>query len=181
MESIKRTGGIGVLIKEHYPVYWGIQRYPVDRCAAFCKVKGEWGIFSNFAPTPIDFEGLTYSCVEQLFQCMKFTDEEVISDLRGAYGQQIKMKAKHWEKMGLRCEDWGNRFVDVLKMCLRLKYEQSPEFREVLQKSSNLFIVEDQTSFPRKNADAYGCKLIGDSYVGPNLMGRILMELRATL
>jgi hypothetical protein len=42
-----------------------------------------------------------------------------------------------------------------------------------------LFIVEDQTSFPKKTADTWGVKRIGDNYVGPNLLDRLLMELRA--
>ena len=179
MGGIKRVGGVEEWIREYYPAYWGIQRYPADRCVPFCKVKGEWGILSNFAPTPIDFEGMRYSCIEQLFQCMKFTDAEVLDDLRNASGQKIKMKAKHWEKMGFRRADWGERIVDALKECLKLKYEQSQDFRNALSESGDKYIVEDQTNFPRKEADAYGCKLKGDTYVGPNLMGRLLMELRS--
>ena len=40
--------------------------------------------------------------------------------------------------------------------------------------------VEDQSTFPKKNADTWGVKLSADgtSYVGPNLLGRLLMELR---
>lgn len=178
MESLKFTGGVGQWIKEYYPEYWGIQRYPAARCAVFRRVKGAWGIFSNFAPTHIEFEGTMYSCVEQLFQCMKFTHTAVLDDLRNASGQKIKMKAKHWEKMGFRRADWGEMVVDMLKECLKLKYEQSQDFRNALMESGDKYIVEDQTNFPRKQADAYGCKLEGDTYVGPNLMGRLLMELR---
>ena len=41
--------------------------------------------------------------------------------------------------------------------------------------------MEDQTTFPRKTADAWGVKRTPDgaSFVGPNLLGRLLMELRA--
>ena len=40
--------------------------------------------------------------------------------------------------------------------------------------------MEDQTTFPRKTADSWGVKLSADGtqYVGPNLLGRLLMELR---
>jgi hypothetical protein len=40
-----------------------------------------------------------------------------------------------------------------------------------------LYIVEDQTSFS-KSADAWGAKLKGNEFVGPNVLGRLLMELR---
>ncbi len=168
-------------IRRYFPQYWGIAEYPADLCAAFCKVDEPWGIFSNFARTPIHADGREYSCVEQMFQCLKFTDPDVIADIMAVSGQTIKMKAKHWVKQGKTRPDWPAILVDVLKRCLRLKLDQSPEFRQALVDSAPLFIVEDQTTFPRSTADAYGCKLIGKKYVGPNLMGRLLMELRSEL
>ena len=171
---------VAAAIREHYPHYWlrGIQSYPADKCAPFSKVSGEWGIFSNFADTPIEIDGITYKNSEQLFQCQKFTDEEALRDILGANGMTIKMKAKKWEKLCLR-HDWGMMIVDAMKFAIRKKYEQCEEFRNALEASEGLFIVEDQTSFPRKTANTWGAKLIGDCYVGPNLMGQLLMELRA--
>ena len=68
--------------------------------------------------------------------------------------------------------------MDAMKFCLSKKYEQSEEFRHALSMTKDQFIVEDQTSFPKKTADTWGVKRIGDNYVGPNLLGRLLMELR---
>ena len=67
-----------------------------------------------------------------------------------------------------------------MKFCIAEKYRQSAEFRQALEDSRGLFIVEDQTSFPKKSPDTWGAKLSGDGkeYIGPNLMGRLLMELR---
>ena len=44
----------------------------------------------------------------------------------------------------------------------------------------DLEIVEDQTTFPRRTADTWGAKRTPDGahFVGPNLLGRLLMELR---
>jgi predicted NAD-dependent protein-ADP-ribosyltransferase YbiA (DUF1768 family) len=65
-----------------------------------------------------------------------------------------------------------------MKFCLSKKYEQNEEFRLSLSQTKGLFIVEDQSSFPKKTADTWGVKRIDDNYVGPNLLGRLLMELR---
>ena len=65
-----------------------------------------------------------------------------------------------------------------MKFCLMTKYEQSAEFRDALVSSKGMVIVEDQTTFRRKNADTWGVKLQDGKYVGPNLLGRLLMELR---
>ena len=171
-------GKVAPLIQEFYHAYYSIETYPVEKCDPFYKVEGEWGIFSNFGNTPIQIEGITFSCVEKLFQCLKFEDEEAIKDVYKANGQTIKMKAKHWVKEGKERSDWGELIVDAMKFCLNLKYDQVPEFRKKLEESKGLFIVEDQSTFPKKDADSWGVKLRGDEYMGPNLMGRLLMELR---
>jgi predicted NAD-dependent protein-ADP-ribosyltransferase YbiA (DUF1768 family) len=87
------------------------------------------------------------------------------------------MTTKHWEKTHRR-EDWGKIIVDAMKFCLTKKYEQSEDFRKELERSKGKFIVEDQTSFPKKIPNTWGVKQQGDNFVGPNLLGRLLMELR---
>ena len=166
---------VAPFIEKYYPQYYTIETYPVTECVPFCKVKGEWGIFSNFAHTPIQYDGVTYKNVEQLFQMMKFTDIEVREKVYAATNP--KMTAKHFEKTHRR-NDWGMIIVDAMKQCLQLKYEQSEEFREALKRSKGKYIVEDQSSFKKSWADTWGVKRQGDFYVGSNLIGRLLMELR---
>lgn len=167
-------------IEKNYPEYYSIERYPADRCAPFCKVDGPWGIFSNFGWTPILVGGIPFDCSEKLFQVMKFSDTASRRAVYGARGQTMKMKAKHHEKVGTVRSDWGETIVDAMKFCLMQKYAQSEAFRLELERSRGLFIVEDQTTFPKKNPDTWGAKLSADGkeYIGPNLMGRLLMELR---
>lgn len=167
---------ISDFIRENYPEYWGLQSYPANQCVRIHKIDEEWGIFSNFGHTPIVIEGVTFDTSERLFQLMKFKDEEPVKAIYYKKGNP-KMTAKHWEKTHRR-EDWGQMIVDVMKFCLGLKYEQSEAFRQELERSKGKYIVEDQTSFPKKTPDTWGVKQQGDNFVGPNLLGRLLMELR---
>lgn len=166
-------------IKEFYPEWYGIQEYPANKTAAFCKVAEEWGILGNFAPTPIVVDGVSFDCTEKLFQVMKFKDEESRKIIYAQKGQPIKMMAKHQEKVGVVREDWGRIFIDAMKFCLMQKYTQSETFKKELERSKGLFIVEQQAN-PRRPAGAYSAKLSedGKTWVGPNIMGRLLMELR---
>ena len=166
-------------IKEYYPEWYGIQEYPADKTAAFCKVAEEWGVLGNFAPTPIVVGGVPFDCTETLFQMMKFTDLESRKIIYAQKGQPIKMKAKHQEKVGVVREDWGRIFIDAMKFCLMQKYNQSETFRNELERSKGLFIVEQQAN-PRRPAGAYSAKLSddGNTWAGPNIMGRLLMLLR---
>ena len=167
-------------IEKNYPEYYSIERYPKDKTVAFCSVDQPWGLFSNFGRTPLMVDGVPFDCTEKLFQVMKFTDDVSRKAIYSVKGQTIKMKAKHFEKAGTVRPDWGEIIVDAMKFCLMEKFRQSEAFREELERSRGLYIVEDQTTFPKKSPDTWGVKLSADGkeFVGPNLMGRLLMELR---
>jgi ribA/ribD-fused uncharacterized protein len=166
---------IAPFIQKYYPEYYSIETYPISECVAIRKVKEPWGIFGNFAPTPIILNEVTFKTSELLFQLMKFKEKEPILAVYNA--KTPKMIAKHWEKTHRR-EDWGRMIVDAMKFCITQKYEQSEDFRKELERSKGKYIVEDQTSFPKKTPDTWGVKQQGSDFIGPNLLGRLLMELR---
>jgi ribA/ribD-fused uncharacterized protein len=174
---------IADFIKENYPEYWGIQTYPAAECVSFHKVADEWGLFCNFAHTPIIIRGVTFKSAEQLYQMMKFTNPDIIKRIwtgvtnNGKVCHEIKRTVKSYEGE-YRRDDWGSILIDAMKFVLVQKYQQSPEFVTLLNKSKGHYIVEDQTTFPKKNPDAWGMKLNGGNFVGPNLLGRLLMDLR---
>lgn len=176
---------VASFIKENYPEYFGYQEYPVEECACLRKVAEEWGVFSNFAATPIVLDGVKFKNAEQVFQLMKFKDPEVIRKIRagitanGKVCHEVKRTAKSYEKR-FRREDWGAMILDALKFALVKKYEQCERFRTELARSCGKFIVEDQTSFPKKEPDCWGVKPTADGrfFRGPNVLGRLLMELR---
>ena len=173
---------VATFIKEHYQEYWGISSYPASECAVFCSTHEEWGIFSNMASTPIVVDGVTFKSSEHLFQMMKFKEAEIVSrvwkgitaaDKKSA---NIKMTAKSYEPTHRRA-DWGAMIVDAIKYCLVQKYMQCEAFRQELERSRGRYIIEQQAN-PKKPADAWSAKMEGDHWVGPNLTGRLLMELR---
>lgn len=177
-------------IKQYYPQYSDIQRYPADQCACIRKTKEEWGILGNFYQAPIVVEGVTIDCTERLFHLMKFratadAKEGIKSEYTVKAGMNIKMHMRpiyrqhpEWIR-----DDWGEMVVDAMKFCLQTKYNQCKAFRKELERSKGLFIVEDETArnaLKHKDADSWGVNLVGNEYVGPSLLGRLLMELRDT-
>jgi len=176
-------------ILEYYPEYSVDHEYPASQCALINKVKDEWGIFCNFAQTPITIDGITFKSSEHLFQMMKFQDASVMNNIWNSLTANnkvcydIKRTAKSYEKQ-YRRSDWGSIVVDAMKFCLMKKYEQSAYFRSELERSKGFFIVEDQTSRKitktgkLKAPDSWGVVLKDDKYWGMNLLGELLMELR---
>ena len=129
---------------------------------------------------PLEIEGIQFKNSEHLFQTLKFATPESITAVYQS--NSPKMTAKHYQKLGgHRREDWEQILVDVMKFCLQQKYLQCPEFRKELDSTIGYNFVELQDAKIDKEttrANAWGVKTKGQNYEGPNLMGRLLMELR---
>ena len=172
------------MIRDNYPEYYSIERYPADCTACIRATAEEWGVMGNFYRTPIEVGSVTLDCTERLFHLMKLWPDcvEGIRDMmEQPAGQKVKMHSRHLVKNRPEWfrDDWPSMVADAMKFCLTLKYEQCELFRKELERSKGLFIVEDETSRKRgRDADTWGVVLRGDEYVGPNLLGRLLMELR---
>ena len=167
------------LIEKNYPQYYGWFDYPSEGTVAFTDTRSEWGILGNFASVHLMVDGVPFSSTESLFQIMKFSDPGARKAIYAKKGMPLKWEAKHFEKtVGVR-EDWGEIIVDVLKFCLVTKYSQSEEFRSELLRTGDRPIVEVAPS-NKSRPDTYNVKLSpdGKTWSGPNLMGRLLMELR---
>lgn len=164
----------------YYPEYNIIERYPVEQIIGFTSTSAEWGIFSNFAKTPMVINGVEFACVEQLYHYIRLNDEaERAAYLKLIPNMGLKMKAKSFAKRGVERADWRDIAVDVMRFCLNYKYQNSVEFRKALADSGDKYIVEDESA-RRKNPDSWGAVLDTEAkeYFGKNIMGRLLMELR---
>ena len=172
------------IIRDNYPEYHSIERYPAAETVCIRKTKDEWGILGNFAKAPIVVNGITFDCTERLFHIMKMRPEatEGIKEmLEVPTGMRMKMHMKHIYKAHPEWlhDHWPSMIVDAMKFCLVQKYEQCEVFCKELERSKGKFIVEDETARKKgRDADSWGAVLRGDEYVGPNLLGRLLMELR---
>lgn len=177
------THRVAHLIKKYYNEYYSIETYPAGECVRVTTAAGEWGILGNFGHAKLKVRGVEFQTSEHLFQVMKFKEKGVVQNVYNGYSfggnrAPVKMAAKSYETVGFKREDWGSMIVDAMKFCLQTKYEQSAEFRSELERSRGKTIVEDQSTFSKTTPDTWGVKLKGDKFVGPSLLGRLLMELR---
>jgi ribA/ribD-fused uncharacterized protein len=164
----------------HYPEYNQEERYPAEQTIGFTSTAAEWGIFSNFAKTPMTVNGVEFACVEQLYHYIRLNDEaERAEYLKLIPNMGLKMKAKAFAKRGVERADWREIAVDVMRFCLNHKYQNSAEFRQALADSGDRYIVEDESN-RKKKPDSWGAVLdtATNEYYGKNIMGRLLMELR---
>ena len=145
------------------------------------KVKDEGGCWGNMAPFPIEFNGEVWLTSEALFQAMRFDDEKIKQEIRNEKSPMgAKMKAKKYQA-SMVVEPTSEKDIDNMRLCLKLKIEQHPELKQKLVDSGDTFIVEDCTRRQRGSGLFWGAALVDGEWKGQNQLGKLWIELRATL
>jgi len=145
------------------------------------KVADPHGCWGNMAPYSVVHKGKVYRTTEALFQALRFDDEEVIDAIQAEKSpMSAKFVAKrHRAKMVV--EPMGDEDLDNMRLCLRLKVEQHPELAEALLETGDELIVEDCTKRQRGTGLLWGAALVDGQWLGENWLGKLWMELRASL
>jgi ribA/ribD-fused uncharacterized protein len=163
---------------EEITVDLGVQTYLRPGSAVFNKTKEKWGEFSNMcAGFPLRVNGLDIRTSEALYQALRFPDHPEVQQLIVAEPSPkgAKMRSKSHRREFAR-KDWDDIQVQVMWWCLRVKLAQNfDSFGGVL------FISGDKPIIEESAGDAFwGAKDRGDgTLVGVNVLGKLLMELRA--
>jgi putative DNA methylase len=146
---------------------------------SFRSTDGPFGGLSNMAPGfPVIIGGLKIRTVEALYQALRYPH------LPGTQKMIIEQHSPMTAKMvGRRYldqtrADWDEIKVGLMRWCLRLKLAQNWElFSAVLLSTHDRTIVEDSRKDPFWGA----VPREGEKLEGKNVLGRLLMELRAEL
>jgi len=152
-----------------------IRYYNKNDIIFFRKTNEDWGGLSNMAPGyPILLNDIRFRNSEVLYQVFRFPNAPVIQAeiLKEISPLTAKMKSKKY--MSLSRYDWDKVRVSVMRWALRAKLACNFEkFSEILLNTGNRPIVEDSSK-----DDFWGAHKIDDVFVGQNVLGRLLMELR---
>lgn len=145
------------------------------------KTKEDFGGLSNMASGfPLQINGVRILTTEALYQACRFPHmPEVQREIIGQHSPMTaKMKSKPHRKDSR--SDWDEVRYKVMRWCLRVKLAQNyEEFGQLLLSTHDWPIVEQS----RKD-DYWGAKLVdeaGNTLIGQNVLGRLLMELREKL
>lgn len=144
------------------------------------KTKEGFGGLSNMAAGfPLRVNGFRVPTSEALYQACRFPDlPEVQREIIAQHSPMTaKMKGKPHRKATR--SDWNDVRHNVMRWCLRVKLAQHyKEFGRLLLATKGKPIVEQS----RKD-EYWGAILMqdGETLVGENVLGRLLMELREAL
>jgi ribA/ribD-fused uncharacterized protein len=138
----------------------------------FYDVDAPYGGFSNFSPHGVQLDGHWWPTTEHYFQAQKFAGTPYAEWVRLAVTPKLAATIGRDRRLPLR-PDWEEVKDEVMRRAVLCKCETHAQLRELLLSTGDEEIVE------RNVLDSYwGC---GKDGTGKNMLGRILMEVRATL
>jgi N-glycosidase YbiA len=138
----------------------------------FYSKSAEYYEFSNFSPHGFELDGAYWPTVEHYFQAQKFPGAEHAEAIRLARTPALAKKMGRSRRHKLR-DDWEQVKDDVMRRAVRRKFETHAELRQLLLATGDEPLVENA------RGDYYwGC---GKTGTGRNMLGKILMEVRAGL
>ncbi len=158
-----------------------LRTYSRTDVVVFYKTKERFGGLSNMAAGyPLKIHGVRIHTAEALYQAFRYPHlPDVQKEIIGQHSPMTaKMKSKPHRKDSR--SDWEDVRYKVMRWCLRVKLAQHyKEFGRLLLATRDRPIVEQS----RKD-DYWGAKIVdevGETLVGQNVLGRLLMELREVL
>lgn len=135
-------------------------------------------ILSNMFPVMLEYRGMRFYGVDCLYHYLLFYQHPNIQNkiLKKSVGICGNYQAK---KIANENKDLINNITDIqrinlLKKCMRLKYEQSQYCRDFLLSTENKTLVE----LAFWGDTFWGCTKRNDEYIGENHCGKLLMEIR---
>ena len=131
-----------------------------------------YGCFSNFSAHGFELDGLWWPTSEHYFQAQKFAGTPHVEEVRRAQSpKQAAMRGRSRARP-LRA-DWEQAKDDIMRRGVLRKFETHADLRATLLGTGDEEIVENAPG------DYYwGCGADGS---GKNMLGQILMEVRAIL
>ena len=149
------------------------------------KVSEPTGWLSCMSAHPIVHENQNYKTVEALFQVLRYEGhpevQKEIQDCKSPMGAKMiaRREQARLERKGIW--DYAESDKELMKFCLRLKFEQHPDLKQKLIETGDAIIIEDCTTHDREAARIWGQVKVNGKWVGQNVLGQIWMELRSEL
>ena len=138
----------------------------------FYKTNEPFGCFANFSRHGITLDGKFWPTTEHYFQAQKFAGTEHEKIVQDAKTPGDAARLGRDRERPLRA-DWESVKDDVMRRAVQAKFEQHEEIRAILLETGDAELIENTTG------DHYwGIGTRGD---GKNMLGVILMEVRAQL
>ena len=136
--------------------------------------RGEHLFLSNFFHHSFEYNGMTWVSSEHAYQAAKVDPSDKATILKIAQAQSPGLAKKIGQQVPLR-EGWEDIKVDEMRKILNAKFSD-PDLRAKLIATGDAELIEGNTWWDF----FWGCvKDEDDDWAGKNMLGKLLMEIRA--
>jgi ribA/ribD-fused uncharacterized protein len=154
----------------------------LEAMAIISEFKGEYRWLSNFHPSPVQMNHLTWKTVEHAYQAAKTDNPGEIKSIWLAPSPGLA------KKLGRRVTvrpEWDDKRVPVMKALVQSKFNRNPSLMRLLIATKDAELVEGNWWHDNFWGDC-GCSRRHQyqradpqcNYPGANFLGHILMEIR---
>lgn len=158
----------------------------MDDYLFFYREKAKDGFYSNFYPAQFDYAGKHYSSSEQYMMAQKAimlndlkTHAEIMAAKTPATAKELGRKVKNYDEYL-----WSSVRFQTVRRGVRAKFQQNRTLRTQLLDTGNRILVEASPT-----DGLWGIKMAADTpgienpreWCGENLLGKVLMRVRADL
>ena len=151
--------------------------YKREECIVFHKTDDPFGGLSNMAGGyPIYVSGICIRTSEALYQACRFPHLPEVQNMIIHEGSPITAKRKTKQFIDDSRPDWYQVRINIMRWCLKMKLMSNSEiFGSLLLSTDDKTIVEESYK-----DEFWGAKPSSDggTFIGMNVLGRLLMELR---
>jgi ribA/ribD-fused uncharacterized protein len=155
--------------------------YDLGACVAFSHPQRPWGALSNFAPDfALRVAAAEWPTTEHLYQACRFPHLPDVQERMRANPSPLAAKMRAHKHAAETRPDWEAARVSIMRWCLAVKLAQHrARFGALLLATGDRPLVEvsPDDAFWGAVPDGPGAQ----SATGANLLGHLLMALRATL
>lgn len=158
-----------------------------NRILFFSRDRDDFRFLSNFFPSPVILDGVTWQTVEHYYQAQKSEDPGYQERVRGARhpgkakrlgdsrlgNPKISKQSLFRKNPALLRENWDQIKLSVMRRAVSVKFKQHQDLRKMLIATRNAVLLEDSAS------DFFWG--IGANGTGENYLGRLLMEVRSKM
>jgi N-glycosidase YbiA len=138
----------------------------------FYSTRDAYGCFSNFSAHGIELKGAWWPTSEHYFQAQKFAGTDHEEAVRRAKTPKQAAEMGRDRSRPLR-PDWEQVKDDIMREAVRQKFLAHKDIQQILLGTGDEELIEATT-----NDYYWGC---GTNGTGKNMLGTILMEVRAEL
>lgn len=132
----------------------------------------ENGFLSNFYPSPLELSGKLWPTVEHYYQAAKTFDPDYAETMRTAESPDEAKRLGNAPGCQLR-PDWREYKIKAMEQAIEAKFGQHQDLRELLLETGDAVLMENS-----QKDYFWG---IGADGTGKNMLGKLLMELRASI